>query len=174
MVAMNGTTPTSPEPTATVAFASQPGLGTAQTLPLSGPIVPDRPGSGDIAGAQSMPLLSYADRRVSTAAGAFASVLGSSMMAQDIIRSWKRSEGADGAQPSGGGYLALGTWHSREAALQEMKTLEALGRPEVELSHAGGKAVYSLSLYPDGRYSLDAMLEQAWANGAEGAFAVRD
>jgi rare lipoprotein A len=171
MVAMNGTTPSSVEGAATVAFAGQPGL---ITLPASGPIVPDRPEMDEIAGVQPIPLLSYADRRVNAAAGAFAAVLESSMSAQDIIRSWKRTGGDVAARPAEPGYLALGTWHSREAALEEMQALTAIGRPEMEISRSGGKANYSLSLYPDGRYSLDAMLEQAWANGAADAFAVRD
>lgn len=171
MVAMNGATPTSSEGAATVAFASQPGLGATQALPLSGPIVPDRPEMDDVAEAHSMPLLSYADRRVNSAAEAFAGVLGSSMSAQDVVRSWKRG---GGALPVQGGYLSLGTWYSRSAALQEMQALDRFGRTEMEISRAGGKVAYSLNLYPDGRYTLDAMLEQAWASGAEDAFAVRD
>lgn len=173
MVAMNGSTPTTQVGGAQMAFASQPGLAGALTLPSSGPIIPDRPET--IAEGQAVPLLSYADRRVASATQAFSKVLGAapSMTAEDVAGSWQRTSRTTAPTPARG-YLALGSWSSRDEALREMKALDPFGKPVMEVSQEDGATRYSLSLYADGRYDLDAMLEHAWKAGAPDAFAVRD
>lgn len=176
MVAMNGPTPSTAPSGARLAFASQPGL-VMDGLPATGPIIPDRPeiGMTPDTGELSMPLLSYADERVRRASQAFSSIMHSGMTAQDVANSWKRTNvTTQAAVAPVRGYISVGTWHSEKAALGEMRKLGAYGKVAMELSREQGRALYSLNLYPDGRYGLDAMLEAAWQSGAANAFAVHD
>ncbi|MDN5927331.1 MAG: septal ring lytic transglycosylase RlpA family protein [Hyphomicrobiales bacterium] len=203
MVAMNGPTPGSghtsvpfpgklngmPAPAANIplprrqpqqvqlAFASIIEAGDP-ILPEFGPIVPERPAVGlASSGAdEALPVLGYADMRVSRAASAFDALVGNdkTMTPSDIVASWKRSQAAGTGRGDEADYIAVGTFADPADSAREAKVLSAYGRVQVERAATGAQTFYSVSLYPDGRSSIDEMLRQAWAHGADDAMTVRD
>lgn len=180
MLAMNGPTPTAPADAASAALARGFGEGTASvtTLPAIGPIVPDRP---DLeiaqAGARRLTpssiVLAYADARVHAASAAFDALLNPPMTADDVVRSWTGGNTAARAAEMGD-FIVAGTWLSRDAAQAFVHRLSRFGRVEVEAIPDRNRTLYQLNVYPDGRLSIDAMLQAAWAAGASDALVVRD
>ncbi|WP_295810621.1 septal ring lytic transglycosylase RlpA family protein [uncultured Nitratireductor sp.] len=185
MVAMNGTTPTGvlPGVKAANAFASQPGLtpprpvaaSAAFELPVSGPIVPDRPRTlplDDV--ARDVAALSYADQRISAAAGAFDSVLGSDLRSQDVTRWWRLRSERSGAGFTTGATVNIGTWKTESEAQTRADDLASLGEPRIEaVSDETGVIFYTLTITPDRQAEIDRLLQAAWAGGAQDAFIVR-
>lgn len=185
MIAMNGSTPggkaaaafpgqlvdVNSSPAMPVQTASFDGV----SLPDFGPIVPERP---DIGLPPDSPFavasMSYAEQRVTNAAVAFAALDKSSgMTSADILRSWKERAPAAATAPAEG-YVAAGSYEDAGEARRISKDLAAYGDARIERSAQDGRTWYTVNLYPDGRASLDGMLEAAWAHGAPDALAVRD
>jgi rare lipoprotein A len=123
-----------------------------------------------------LPVLGYADMRISRAASALDALAGGheTMTPSDIVASWNRSHAADTASGDEADYIAVGTFGSAADSARQAKELSAYGRVRVETAKAGSRTFYSVSLYPDGRASIDEMLRQAWAHGADDAMTVRD
>jgi rare lipoprotein A len=147
-------------------------------LPALGPIVPERP-LVDLAASgvdEMLPILGYADIRVERAARAFDALTGDggAMTPAEIVASWKRSQPGATGEGDEAEYVAVGTFASVADSSRQAKALSAYGRAEVQTAEAGGRTFYSVNLYPDGRASIDEMLEQAWAHGATDAMTVRD
>ncbi|WP_265518842.1 septal ring lytic transglycosylase RlpA family protein [Nitratireductor luteus] len=162
MIAMNGPTPTQQMNVAANAFASQPAMATGATteggnlLPQVGPLVPDRPIAGPLQGTD-IALLSYADQRVSTAAGMF----------DDVVK-------RPGIAEPSGPYINLGVWTTKADVARLEERLSDLGTIHVSKTGGEGDAAYSLALIPSDASDLDAMLRAAWQAGAPDAFAVRN
>ncbi|WP_349366981.1 MAG: septal ring lytic transglycosylase RlpA family protein [Nitratireductor rhodophyticola] len=188
MVAMNGPTPTATLPgvRAADAFASQPGLTPPQPvaasatfeLPASGPIIPDRPRTLPLEGVpQDVAALSYADQRISAAAGAFDSVLqGADPRSQDVARWWRRQNGGalPGPVAEPDTFVSVGTWTVKAEAETRARELAAYGKTRIEtVSDEAGVVHYALSVTPDAQSRIDELLQAAWATGAEDAFIVR-
>lgn len=182
MIAMNGPTPTASLPgvAAADAFASQPGLAPAPAasdaafaLPATGPILPDRPRtlpSKEV----DMAALSYADRRIASAASAFDRVLDTGLTASAVQRWWKGSPAAPAATTGEAGYLNAGAFASQREAERLAQSLSRLGRVDLQaVTDDQGAMLFVVSVMPDGRMDLDRMLETAWAEGAQDAFVVR-
>jgi rare lipoprotein A len=204
MIAMNGSTPSSghgavpfpgqlsdaggpgkpsplqPVPQVQLASAASAGVadGGDPILPAFGPIVPERPAVGlaSNGGNEVLPVLGYADMRVSRAASALDAFAGSqkTMTPADIVASWDRSQPAKESTGDEADYVAVGTFASAADSSRQAKYLSAYGRIQVETAKAGSQTFYSVNLYPDGRASIDEMLRQAWAHGAGDAMTVRD
>jgi len=203
MIAMNGSTPSSshgvvpfpgdlnnargpaqfslPQPVPQVQLASaSTGMVDASDpiLPAFGPIVPERPpvGLASNSADETLPILGYADTRVSRAAGALDAFVGSqkTMTSADIVASWARSQPAEPSEGDNADYVAVGTFASAADSSRQAHELSAYGRVQVETAKAGARTFYSVNLYPDGRASIDEMLKQAWAHGAGDAMTVRD
>lgn len=191
MIAMNGPSPSadvgadaaSPFPGTLVDAPSEPVL-TANVLspsqlqlPDLGPIAPERPAIAEIIETQQLALaaMSYAEVRVSIASDPFVTLGYAGMTPDDVAASWKRLNAlaevtATEVEP----YVAAGTFADQSQAEAVVHALSAFGRASIEVSQESGSRVYSVNLYGDGRNTLDAMLESAWANGAPDALAVRD
>jgi rare lipoprotein A len=73
-----------------------------------------------------------------------------------------------------GEFVAAASFAEAAEANALAAALAPFGKPVVESADAGGRTVYAVSLYPDGRLGIDAMLEQAWRHGAPDAISVRD
>jgi rare lipoprotein A len=146
-------------------------------LPALGPIVPERPAVGLASNGanETLPVLGYADMRVSRAASALDVFAGDrpAMTSADVVASWERSQPAK-AKGDEADYIAVGTFASAADSSRQAKYLSAYGRIQVETAKAGSQTFYSVNLYPDGRASIDEMLRQAWAHGAGDAMTVRD
>lgn len=184
MIAMNGSTPSGSggasaafpgtlsdvtsasasgdEPVLT-ANALQPG---ELVLPAFGPIAPERPTFDGLAEAQVVLAMSYAPQEsgADTAARAFSALEGNAIAAAG------EGELARDEEP----FVAAGTFTDRAEAEKVRMQLSAFGRAIFEESVVDGTEVFSVSLYEDGRGSLDDMLAAAWQNGAPDAIAVRD
>jgi rare lipoprotein A len=204
MIAMNGSTPSSGhgavpfpgqlsdaggpgkpsplQPVPQVQLASAASAGVADDgdpiLPAFGPIVPERPAVGLASNGanETLPVLGYADMRVSRAASALDAFAGDrqAMTSADIVASWERSQPAKESTGDEADYIAVGTFASAADSSRRAKYLSAYGRVQVETAKAGSQTFYSVNLYPDGRASIDEMLRQAWAHGASDAMTVRD
>jgi rare lipoprotein A len=204
MIAMNGSTPSSGhgavpfpgqlsdaggpakpsplQPVPQVQLASAASAGVADDgdpiLPAFGPIVPERPAVGLASNGanETIPVLGYADMRVSRAASALDAFAGDrqAMTSADIVASWERSQPAKESTGDEADYIAVGTFASAADSSRQAKYLSAYGRIQVETAKAGSQTFYSVNLYPDGRASIDEMLRQAWAHGAGDAMTVRD
>ncbi len=200
MVAMNGSTPTSsrhavpfpgqldsaglptgapaprPDPQVQMASAATAEIfdGSDPVLPAVGPIVPERPlvSLAAYGTAENLPVMGYAESRVARASQALDALTGhQTMTPADVVASWKRFQPVNADE---GAYISVGTFASAEQGRKQALDLAAYGRPEVEASTFGSKVVYSVNLYPNGRASLDEMLQQAWNNGAKDAMTVRE
>jgi rare lipoprotein A len=204
MIAMNGSTPSSrhdavpfpgklndvrapsgiplprPEPQVQLASAASTGIVDAgdPILPALGPIVPERPpvGLASNGAGEMLPVLGYADMRVSRAASAFDALVGNqeAMTPADIVVSWERSQPVKASAGDQADYVAVGTFASAADSSRQARDLSAYGRVQVETAKVGAQTFYSVNLYPDGRASIDEMLKQAWAHGAGDAMTVRD
>ncbi|MDR7032571.1 septal ring lytic transglycosylase RlpA family protein [Mesorhizobium sp. BE184] len=192
MIAMNGATPSAaPGGAGAVPFpgqlsnsrgeaAFQPMLAAQApaagelTLPDFGPIAPERPDLGGRQPPFAVASLSYADERVGSAAQAFAAMERSAMSSSDIVASWKRANPGDARIDNTGEYVAVGTYEDAAQAERMANALSGIGKGVIDKSGTDGHAWYSVSLRPDGRRSIDAMLEAAWSSGAADALVVRD
>jgi rare lipoprotein A len=96
------------------------------------------------------------------------------MTPAEIVDSWKRSQPATTGEGDEAQYVAVGTFDSAADSSRQAKDLSAYGRAEVQTAQTGSQTFYSVNLYPDGRASIDEMLEQAWAHGTTDAMTVRD
>ncbi len=188
MIAMNGTTPSGSQSGAAAPFpgvmtdappfamaASSPTQSVAFgniVLPEFGPIVPERPQGAPT--QLALATMSYADERIHSAVNAFAALDGTRMSASDVTQSWKRLNPGQ-TQPQGTtAYIAVGTFHSKGEADRLARGLSSVGKTVVEKSQANGATFYSVSLFSDGRNSLDDMLETAWSHGAPDAITIRN
>jgi len=185
MVAMNGPTPSASAAASRV--AAFPGMLTnaagkrmtrsAQTLtaesiqislPARGPIAPERPAVTTVKGTRLvLAALSYASESP-TGTNAFDVLEGKSVGAGE-----GNSDGA-GVSPASEPFVAAGTFTDRSEAERVRDLLAGFGRTDLGASMADGAEVYSVDVYPDGRNSLNGLLEAAWQNGAPDAIAVRD
>lgn len=190
MVAMNGATPsgggqsaafpgTLTDASLTIASVQQeiikPAAYGIVPLPEFGPIAPERPVHDGVTGGTQVALaiMSYADGRVKGAANAFAAL--DTRLSQDrIIASWKASSGSSAGEGRKTGYIAAGTFDSREQAERISKALSGFGHVSFEKSNLQGRDWYTVNLHEDGRTPLDGLLAAAWRNGAADAITVRD
>jgi rare lipoprotein A len=183
MIAMNGATPSGSMSDAPTPFPNQP-FGQASgyanvsadgevALPAFGPQVPERPPFG-MATQVAFAEMSYADKRVSSAAQAFSSVDHGRMSAADISGSWKKLNPNSSAANASGPYVAAGSFEQADEAKTVAGALGAFGKTVLEETIVDGKSIYTVDLYQDGKSSLDDMLEAAWSHGAPEAIAVRD
>lgn len=139
-------------------------------LPDIAPIPTARPGS-DLAQFKPFNALSYASERVATAADAFSvHGLDRKLNAEALKASWKRSQGA----AASGSVLNVGTFDSRAAALSVADALKTKGRVELQTVPGENGETHILQLYVDSRQDEDAVLQAAWAAGANDAFYIRD
>ena len=179
MIAMNGPTPSAPVSALKAATAEDGPFRTATgdgdpLLPAHGPSVPERPLPGGLDAPVAVAALSYADRRVAHAAGAFDAMLAGRGVSQGAATaSTDKADRLEGPRTTGA-YIAVGTFASREEAQSVIAALAAHGRPELIEDRSQGAPWYTVNLRPDGRAGLDAMLRLAWAAGAEQALTVRD
>ncbi len=178
MIAMNGPTPSAPVTALDAATRAGPLRATVvdgdPLLPALGPSVPERPLPGGLAAPVAVAALSYADRRVARAAGAFDTLLSGRGAWQGAATDSKgKADRLEGARAAGA-YIAVGTFASREEAQGVIAALAAHGRPELIEDRSQGAPWFTVNLRPDGRAGLDAMLRLAWAAGAEQALTVRD
>ena len=193
MIAMDGPSPSAPVgqaaafPGALVDAVPEPMFGeqvlTASAmapgqlrLPDFGPIAPERPDVGEM-GTQQLALatMSYAETGAATASGPFVAAGYAAVSTGADAPSWKRLLQAE-ATPDATDtpYVAAGTFTDRAQAERLAQILSEFGKTSLEVSQEGGAVLYSIDLHGDGRNTLDAMLEYAWANGAPDALAVRD
>jgi rare lipoprotein A len=187
MIAMNGPTPSGslglappPFPTRDVEPVSQQGFSQVANaggyadfvLPSYGPIVPQRPDYDlPVDSPFAMASLGYAPRE-KTGASAFAALEGGALTAGAVVQSWKRMNAAASAPVEP--YVAAASFGTSGAADRLARRLSTFGRTEIERTTVDGQDWYSVNLYGDGRNSIDAMLEAAWANGASEAMTIRD
>ncbi|MBD0416279.1 septal ring lytic transglycosylase RlpA family protein [Oryzicola mucosus] len=145
------------------------------TLPDIGPIVPQRPDSGETV-QMALAKMSYADERIQSAAQAFAALDGNAMSSDDVAKSWKRLNGQTiAAKPSAQQpYVAAGTFSDTDEAKRVARELSAYGRIVTDRTTEGDTQWTSVSVYPDGRETTDGLLERAWSHGAPDAIVVRD
>ncbi|HEY5819311.1 MAG TPA: septal ring lytic transglycosylase RlpA family protein [Mesorhizobium sp.] len=176
MIAMNG-----PQPSGAVAAAAFPGQlndrprsGTALAaaderdaisnivLPEIAPIAAPRPGKRQIA----LATLGYATEGQNGLKSAFAAM----KEASSGDAAWKRSTIA--AQPSE--FVAVGTFQPGTETNELVKQLSVFGRVDIQQTADAGTIWQSVSLYTDGRFTVDEMLRAAWDNGAMDAMTVHD
>ncbi|MGE3308003.1 MAG: septal ring lytic transglycosylase RlpA family protein, partial [Rhizobiaceae bacterium] len=187
MIAMNGPTPSGDVGGGAFAFGDAAGGGglVAQTtfqavepmgvasvlLPDAGPIVPERPFDGfQMQQTQLAMVTSYADERVKRASNAFASFDRVAAPLTPDEMSTASTEGGD----NDADYIAAGAFGSRAEAEKVAAALASMGRPAIAPSAHDGGTWYELTIMPDGRASIDDLLEAAWQNGAPDALTVRD
>lgn len=180
MIAMNGSTPTSPIPTAAPMPQAAPFPGQLTPAPAADghivlpdvvPIVPSRP-SVTLASAGAAPgiLLSYADERVSTAS-AVSSFGPHQLNADAVLASFARSTAAregTGAPD----YINAGTFASKAEAIAVVAQFAQLADAAIESDPSG--RWFAVSVEENGRASLDQILRHAWAHGALDAMIVRN
>jgi len=186
MIAMNGPTPKQGVANAAaVPFPVQPSVAAATQvagldfiLPEFGPIVPERPGAGlawRLGAASDASLsLSYADQRVKRAAQAVNDFAATGSGADELVAALNRRYDAaaqTATNPASSGYIAVGTYADQSSAEAMAAMLNGNGGAMIETDWRGDG--YTLSLYPDGRHSLDDMLQAAWAAGATDALPIR-
>lgn len=186
MIAMNGSTPTRAASNATsVPFSVQSAMSESVqfasldfVLPEFGPIVPEKPGTslafraGN--GTMSALSLSYADERVKHAARAVNAFAGTSASISELVATLNRRYAAaasSAVNPPSTDYIAIGTYPDQQSAETMTARLMTEGRVTIETDWNGDG--YTLSLHPDGRHSLDNMLQAAWAAGATDAMPMR-
>jgi rare lipoprotein A len=173
MIAMNG-----PTPSGDVGPAGFPdGLvdetvrGSSRLpLPSRGPIAPERPASDGRGVVQvAMASLSYAE--TGTGVSPAFSVFGQ-LSAGAVVQSWKRMN--ESPVPTGEAYIAAASFTDAVDADRLAAALARYGSPEIERTEIDGTMWYGVNLRPDGRASIDAMLQAAWVHGAPDAITVRD
>jgi rare lipoprotein A len=178
MIAMAGPTPTvsigGGQVAAASAFPGQlttsvapDGAPSAIEFPEYGPVIADRP-LARLGKDGHVEALGYADSRIAEATSPFARMAAGGLAPAEIIRSWTDKRTPDSA------YVAVGSFAGKAEADRVSDALAPFGRIEVERTVEDGAEWYSVSLRPDGQSSLDDLLEQAWASGANDAFVVRE
>ena len=172
MIAMNGPTPTA-SVGSSVAFPGALADAGSLALPAFGPIAPERPAPGLGNAPFAVASLSYAESIPSRAASAFAALESQGLTPDAVVQSWKRMNAATSSTPTEP-YIAAGSFTRQAQAEQLAGTLSAFGRTDVETSEIDGTLWYGVNLRPDGRGSLDELLEAAWQSGASDAITVRD
>ncbi len=156
------TTVTFPEPTATASVAID------VVLPDLGPIAPVRPfyeATEPQTTQIAMASMSYASEQPSAMQPAFAAIDQGA-----AVQSWKRDEATANAEE----FIAAGTFGTPAEAGALASALSEFGRPLVASANVNGELAYSVSLYADGRFGIDDMLQAAWDHGAPDAISVRD
>ncbi|MBL8584312.1 MAG: septal ring lytic transglycosylase RlpA family protein [Rhizobiaceae bacterium] len=186
MIAMNGSTPTVsadgqspsvafPGQLNDVAVAASPAVDVASLkLPDLGPIAPVRPAYELALPEQTqvaMATMSYASEPTNGAAMALAAISGDETARAGL--GWKQPD-ASASVAASAEYIAAGSFEDRTDAAALVAGLSDLGRPAIDATQVDGKTIYTVSLYPDGRLSVDAMLEAAWQQGAPDAISVRE
>ena len=180
MIAMNGPTPSADVGASAVAFPGEfvegvPMAIGSLALPAFGPIAPERPALEGIGESRIvLASLSYAEDSKQGSASAFAALDGLGLTPDAVVQSWKRMNHDALAPGAAEPYIAAGSFTAAEEADRLAVALAALGKIEIEKSDIDGTVWYSVNLRPDGRASLDDMLEAAWANGASDAMTIRD
>ncbi len=129
-------------------------------LPAFGPIAPERPSAET---QFALATLSYAPDKSTSASSAFDALEGAG-------QPWKSAAGATSNQP----FVAAGTFTDKVQAERIRAELSGFGRTTIEVSREQGAELYSISVFEDGRGSLDDLLQAAWNHGAPDAIAVRD
>ena len=172
MIAMNGPTPTA-SVGSSVAFPGALADAGSLALPAFGPIAPERPAPGLGNAPFAVASLSYAESIPSRAASAFAALESQGLTPDAVVQSWKRMNAATSSTPTEP-YIAAGSFTRQAQAEQLAGTLSAFGRTDVETSEIDGTLWYGVNLRPDGRGSLDELLQAAWQSGASDAITVRD
>ena len=180
MIAMNGPTPSGLVGDAAKAFpgmlVSSSSLGAGDiSLPTFGPIVPERPATGEFGGSQVvMASLSYAENTRPSSPAAFAAFESSNLTPDSIVQSWTRMNAVPADSGASTSYIAAGSFTVASEAEGLARTLAAYGKAEVEKSDVDGTVWYGVNLRTDGRNSLDELLQAAWDSGASDALTVRD
>ena len=127
-------------------------------LPQDAPIAPERPGlegEGELT-------LGYAPSEKRAASAAFS--------AFSIDEAAQAAPTKAVEEP----YIAAGAFDEAAEAERVARELSSFGRVALEREVIDGATYFSISLYGDGRHSLDEMLEAAWSHGAPEAISVRD
>jgi rare lipoprotein A len=176
IVAVAAAAPVETPEAVAVPFATAQASGFAGVvLPDFGPIVPERPDDLMPPTQLALATMSYADDRVDGATGAFAMLEGGRIMSpSDVVQSWKRLNPDVEAPKVDVCYVAAGSFEAESEARTIADHLARFGKAVLDKSEHDGEIWYSVNLYADGRYSLDAMLEAAWSNGAPDAMTIRD
>ncbi len=146
-------------------------LNSGRKLPEAGPILPDRPVTGLLAGLETrIRVLSYAgDIDKPDASAALESFVQNHMSSADIVASWKRQRTSAGAEA-----LFAGTFTDSNRANDLAALLSRFGKTELERTETGSAKWTSLYVYPNDGVSLNKALEFAWDSGASDAMILRD
>lgn len=180
MIAMNGSTPTSPAPNVAPMPQAAPFPGQMITtspteghivLPDVVPIAPARP-SVTLASTEGVSglLLSYADERINTAS-AVSSFGAHRLDAEAVVASFARS---DAAREGTGApdFISAGTFASKAEAVAVAARLASLADAAIEADPSG--RWFAVTVEENGGASLDQILRHAWTHGAPDAMIVRD
>jgi rare lipoprotein A len=177
MLAMNDSNVEAQEASFTTAFNTTSDAGSAvqaSGLPVSGPLVPDRPETSPVMEPQpqqtASALLSYADQRVSAAVSSFDQVLKKNID-QNALKAWWSRNGTDPLDHKGM-TISLGVFMDDEKITALFQTLSGFGTIKVE--NAGAAGTRSLTLIPRDEKQIDRALQAAWNAGANDAFIIRE
>lgn len=172
-VALVGATPSGGE---AVAFpgamtdsapTAAPTEGAMPVLPDFGPIVPERPAYGVMASLSPV-RLGYAAENGGTLA--FAELAKGGLSPASIARSFANNQG----QAAADDFVAVGTFADPAEARAVANAIGAAGTLSFAEVSDGGRHFVAVTARPVPGQSIDAVLEAAWAAGAEDAFVVRD
>jgi rare lipoprotein A len=179
MIAMNGTTPTSPVPAPSALPQAVPFPGQLTATPAADghivlpdvvPIVPaPPPATLASAGDDIEGLLAYANERVAGAA-ALRSFSAHRLNAEAIVASYAKSTAVDGTGAPV--YVNAGTFGSKAEALTIASRFSDMAHARIETDPTG--QWFTISLEENGGATLDQILRHAWAHGAADAMIVRD
>jgi len=190
MMAMNGSTPTAAAASSNPFAARRPNVAVGSTgsvipasatggadgfptMPQHGPVLPQRPQLLAVAPVGAGVALSYADRRIAAAASVLDGLASGNMSESVAVEAWERRnrDVAASDAPSAGMYVSAGTFGSAAEARAMANALDGLGAVEI-VPASGGLA--GVVVRPDGRTSIDTILQAAWAAGADDAMTVRN
>ena len=190
MMGMNGSTPTAAAASSNPFDARRPNVSVGSTgsvmpasasggadsfpnMPQHGPILPHRPQLMAAARLSDGVTLSYADRRIASAASVLDGLASGNMSESAAVEAWERRNRDVAAPdaPAAGMYVSAGTFGSQAEARAMANALDTLGAVEI-VPASGGLA--GVVVRPDGRSSIDAILQAAWAAGADDAMTVRN
>ncbi|WP_024585585.1 septal ring lytic transglycosylase RlpA family protein [Aliihoeflea sp. 2WW] len=178
MIAMNGSTPTSPVTSAAPMPQAAPFPGQLTATPAADghivlpdivPIAPARP-SPTLAsvGGGFDGLLAYAEERAGGAA-ALQSFAAHRLNSEAIVASYARSTASGTGAPA---FVAAGTFASKAKALAVAAQFASLADAAIEADPLD--EWFAVSVEENGGASLDQILRHAWTHGAPDAMIVRD
>ncbi len=179
MIAMSGSTPTGPAPSAPVPqqapsvsdpFQAMPVATGLPVLPDEAPIAPPRPSitlaSSAVGGTG---VLSYADQRIRVAS-AVESFDAHRLDPEAVVASFARTTAAyEGTGVPD--YVSAGTFASKAEALTAAAHFTAVAKTAIEADPSG--QWYEVTMAAEDPASLDHLLQQAWSQGYTDAMIIR-